>query len=169
MESFKSYLTIPSDDVLHRGKLKCMFGPAKHNDTKARFFAIHSCGHFQHEDLSNSYLRATNFSEDYSNVRHFAMVREPFDRLRSLFDYMVANEKIELWKESNTNAQYERVLANDFAGWLNLVIRQNKTPHWKQYVYIDDDLDKAISNISDDASPNVTVLVNECFEASLRY
>jgi hypothetical protein len=39
-------------------------------------------------------------------------------------------------------------------------------PHDAQFEYVDDDVDQAIALISGD-SPNVTVLINECFEASL--
>jgi len=160
MESFKSYL---SDADALPGQLKCMFGPLKHNDGKTRFFATHGCGHHDYQDLQRSFSRAISTQ----NVVHTAMVRDPFDRLRSLFDYMHANVELELWKESNTVAQYKHVREGNFAGWLDLVYQEKKTPHRKQYAYIDEDVDKAISLITGD-STNVTVLVNECFEASLR-
>jgi hypothetical protein len=41
-------------------------------------------------------------------------------------------------------------------------------PHDAQFEYVDDDVDQAIALISGD-SPNLTVLINECFEASLLF
>ena len=92
------------------------------------------------------------------------IVRDPFDRLRSLFGYINHNG---YWKDKNTEAQYERVRAGDFAGWLYLLYSEKQTPVNAQYEYIHYDIDKAISVITGD-SPKVMVLVNECFEASLR-
>ncbi len=66
------------------------------------------------------------------------------------------------WKDLHTEAQYERVHAGDFAGWLYLLYSEKHMPHHAQYEYIHYDIDKAISGITGD-SPKVMVLVNECF------
>jgi hypothetical protein len=48
------------------------------------------------------------------------------------------------------------------------VYTQDSTPQNAQYEYVDDDIHQAIISISGE-SPNVTVLVNECFEVSLLF
>jgi len=102
-----------------------------------------------------------------SAVLHIFMVRNPFDRLLSLFNYMHRHVGKEAWKEFTTEDQYDCVRADDFSGWLNLIRTEQKIPLGAQHAYIDNDVDKAISLITG-VSPRVIVLVNECFEASLR-
>ena len=58
--------------------------------------------------------------------------------------------------------------AGDFTGWLELVHKEQNVPAREQYRYIDDNVDTAISLISGNAA-DVTILVSECFEASLRF
>lgn len=169
MESLNSLVDNPDPQP---GALKCMFAPLKHNDTETRIFALNECGHFYYNEIRRSFFRVTGLSSPFTSTRddvvvHISMVRDPFDRLRSLFDYMHEHVKIEAWKEFNTEAQYDRVRVGDFSGWLNLVHSEQKIPVGAQYAYIDDDIDKAISLITGDP-PDVLVLVNECFESSLR-
>jgi len=49
------------------------------------------------------------------------------------------------------------------------VYKENFIPHDAQFEYVDnEDVDQAIALISGDF-PNVTVLINECFEANLLF
>ena len=102
-----------------------------------------------------------------ATMETFTMVREPFDRLRSYFDYMYERTEDRVWENDNTPAQYQRILEGDFVGWMELIFKEGTVPHGMQYTFIDEDVDKAIELITGD-DPNVIVLVNECFEASLR-
>jgi hypothetical protein len=63
---------------------------------------------------------------------------------------------------------YEKVREGDLASWIELVYKENSIPHDAQFEYIDDDVDQAIALITG-GSLNVTVLINECFEASLLF
>lgn len=67
----------------------------------------------------------------------------------------------------NTPAQYEQVRQGNFGAWLHLVFAEKHIPLGSQYSYFANTVDKAISIITGD-SPNVTILLNECFETSLR-
>jgi hypothetical protein len=108
-------------------------------------------------------------SFNVSTMETFAIVQDPFDRLRSYFEYCSQWVEEELWKEMHsTKAQYEKVREGDLASRIELEYKENFIPHDAQFEYVDDDVDRAIALISGD-SPNVTVLINECFEASLLF
>jgi hypothetical protein len=77
-----------------------------------------------------------------------------------------------------TDAQYDRLIANDVSGWMELRHQECaldevcKKLGTFQYEYIDKDLNKAIELISGDGQrdglPKIFTIVNECYEASLR-
>jgi hypothetical protein len=65
-----------------------------------------------------------------------------------------------------TATQYEMTKSGDFSKWLELLHTENEFVHTGfQYEFLDPNVEKAISMLG---SSNITVFVNECFEASLR-
>lgn len=96
MESLKTTIDNPERVPPRRRSLNCMMGPMKHsNDTNARFFALNQCGHYTYEEIRCSFFRATGLASPFESrnendgVLHVSIVRDPFDQLRSLFDYLV--------------------------------------------------------------------------------
>jgi len=174
-EYFKSFKGI-SDRQLKL--FSCMFGPPTHSDDSLDSGDSGQCLHMVYGRLraiwntaSHIWMEQEFARTNVDNIRvtmeTFTMVRDPFDRLRSLFDYIYDRSDDGTWEEENTKAQYARVLDGDFAGWMELIFLEDSIPLDPQYTYIDEDVDKAIELITGN-SPNVTILVNECFEASLR-
>ena len=180
MESFRNYfagLSWVKPQQLE--SISCIFGPpttrrkSSSTDTdmaechpleydKTRQAWHHAAAFWMEQELAN-----TNVEEIRVTSETFAMVRDPFDRLRSYFDVLYQGIHRHVWEEMNTDAQYRRVKEGDFHGWMELVFVEQEMPHGTQYHFIDDNVDKAISLITG-KSPNVTVLMNECLEASLR-
>jgi hypothetical protein len=76
------------------------------------------------------------------------------------------------WKRSFTEKQYDRVCAGDLEGWLELLHTENGgqtlgIPY--QYRIFDaHNITNAISLIQGD-SPHIVVLLQECYEESLRF
>lgn len=185
MESYNSLIS--SDKFLDRSQLRsylvCLFGPLKHNETVAQSFDSRECNHHGYQGLMRVWNKTVHAwmkqeavhaqvnqgrdAQDALHMKVVIMVRDPFDRLRSYFDYVVSSSHNDFWKEMMTEEQHKRVRARDFAGWLHLLYSEKLTPHGTQYEYIDDDVDKAIAAVTGE-SPKVIPLVSECFVASLR-
>jgi hypothetical protein len=121
------------------------------------------------------------------HFKAFTIVRDPFDRLLSLFYYMAkqhkrAAEGIKVgFLTQITDAQYDRVVANDIEGWMELLHSECAESGScallnSQYQYVDKDLDVAIDLISVSESvegnkvepAKVFAIVNECYDVSLR-
>jgi hypothetical protein len=163
------------------GLLPCSFGKTSsfRNDNVSKGNG-HVCDHIAYSEMMKNWFRAIDVWIDQEfdrepNVKFLnvsmemlTIVRNPFDRLRSYFDYCHGRVEREVWKTMNTEAQYAKVREGDFASWIELVYKENHIPSNAQFRYLDDNVDQAIALISGD-SPNVTVLVNECFEASLLF
>jgi hypothetical protein len=124
--------------------------------------------------------KAGNFN---FSLQAFTVVREPFDRLVSLFYYM-RNEDIMRGSQNRkgflldklTDAQYHRLKENDFNGWMELlyeecVLGRDCGILAFQFEFMDRDLGTALDLISgdgqDDGPPDVIAVVNECYEVSL--
>jgi len=117
------------------------------------------------------------------SLQSFTVVREPFDRLVSLFYYM-RNENIMRGGQNRkgflldhiTDAQYHRLKENDFNGWMELlyeecVLGRDCGILAFQFEYMDRDLGTALDLISgdgqDNGPPKVIAVVHECYEVSL--
>jgi len=181
MASLDQLLLPEKRSNLPPGLLPCSFGMTSsfRNDNVSKGNG-HVCGHIAYSGMIKNWFRAIDVWIDQEfdlrpNVKFLnvsmetlTIVRNPFDRLRSYFDYCHGLVEREVWKTVHTEAQYAKVREGDFASWIELVYRENHIPSNAQFRYLDDNVDQAIALISGD-SPNVTVLVNECFEASLLF
>jgi hypothetical protein len=131
------------------------------------------CAHANHGELQSAYVGSLSDVRSSSNnnatllppLQTFAVVREPFDRLRSYFFYMQKFVNGSQWaRRSFTQEQYKQVINGNFPRWLEL-LHQQKSPFQMQYNYLDRNATTAIEMME---NGTVHVYVNECFEASLR-
>ena len=97
----------------------------------------------------------------------FSMVRDPFDRMVSFFYYM--QEIIPHW--SFSAKQDERILADDFFGWWEVLVQEEMGGDILAVAYtyeaFDDDLDTAIELISGE-TPEILITSSDCVDMSLR-
>ena len=97
----------------------------------------------------------------------FSMIRDPFDRMVSFFYYM--QEVIPHW--SLSEQQDEKILADDFFGWLKVLVQENMETDFLSCPYMyeafDDDLDTAVELISGDL-PEIMITSSDCVDMSLR-
>jgi len=158
--------------------VSCIFGPKRHDTEESKTVDSDECSHLDYTDTREAWLEAsaswaaleverTKADHTRDTMQTFTMVRDPFDRLRSYFNYIYESVEDRYWETDETEAQYSRVLQGDFHGWMELIFAEQEVPHGPQYTFIHEDIDKAIELISGD-SPEVIALINECFEASLR-
>ena len=164
---------LPSDVVerndIHR--LVCIFGPQPPNHTKVKSKKV--CAHFKYKNTQNWIRREKMTHNDSIGSIHvpietFTMVRDPFDRMRSLFYYVRKFvNTTQWWKNFFTETHYEMVRSGDFSQWMKeLAINRTKSPVCTlQFEYLDDNVDTAIFMLG---SSNITVFLKECFEVSLR-
>lgn len=126
------------------------------------------CGHPRYTRLMNRLKVAVPFLNEamakgpHSFYFHpFTIVRDPFDRLVSLFYYM--QSIYPAWSDN------KNILDDNFAGWMrNLNNKEYKRGDQDiQFEALDDDLDTAINYITGD-TPEVFVLTSDCVSTSIR-
>lgn len=105
-------------------------------------------------------------------LRLFTIVRDPFERLVSYFQYV--RRIYPTWSFAATPLQNATILADDLDGWLNLLATEDSRafhlPYQKGALMETDDWDLATRRIGgggDEALSNVLVVIQECFEASV--
>lgn len=156
------------------------------------------CQHEPLQHLVRSYEQSLDFAappKEEVVLRPFTMVREPLARLRSLFHYVEKRCNHRFWAQLFTDQQYETLCSGDYKKWLELIGNENLRKrvtqpkpsstivkaddpvrdkygdeewlHMSQYRFLHDDIDEATAMVEGD-SPAVLVLLNECFEASVR-
>jgi hypothetical protein len=163
---------LPSDVVekknIHR--LVCIFGPQPPNHTKVK--SKEQCAHYIYKRMQDwihqEMTRNDSIGSIHASLETYTMVRDPFDRMQSLFYYVrkYVNTS-QWWKSLFTESHYEMIRSGDFFSWMKeLAINRTKSPACRlQFEYLDDNVDTAISMLG---SSNITVFLNECFEVSLR-
>lgn len=165
-------------------QMHCMFGriPRSVHVNKDR-----QCPHIDYHALRSTWEklpmmdRSSSSSSRHYSFKAFTIVREPFDQLRSYF-YFVRKRML---KDSDskrnandggyptakfTREQYKHLVSGDFASWLQVLHVQDQEGKLliRPYQFLDrQNVDKAIALIEGD-SPDVIVLINECYETSLR-
>ena len=153
------------------GTLTCIYGPPPLEGDIAWAAAATKpqCNHVNYNSIQsiwNASLSHAPFLQ--TSLTTFTMVREPFDRLRSLFYYMYkyANTSTPWGKTMSTQRQYDMVLSGNFEKWIRLLrYEQGHGNIFRQYSQLNyHNVSKAISMIQ---QGNVTVYLNECFETSL--
>jgi hypothetical protein len=153
-------------------KLECIFAPQRANNYTKVAESKHQCAHFRYKHLLNWIHQEMAHNDSIGSIHApletFTMVRDPFDRIRSLFYYVrkFVNTS-QWWKQSFSESQYEMVRSGDFSQWMKeLAMNRSKNEVCAlQFEYLNDNVDRAISMLG---SSNITVFLNECFEASLR-
>ncbi|KAL7554669.1 hypothetical protein ACHAWF_018160 [Thalassiosira exigua] len=135
------------------------------------------CVHLWYEDAAEDFAEvASEFSAavpvEYGlhssdgriRPRWFSMVRDPYERLVSLFHY----SKRDHLDHGFTSEQRKYIRTNDFEAWMRSLATDQHRFVAEQYMRFNDtDLEGALTLISGD-DPTIVPLINECFEASLR-
>lgn len=95
------------------------------------------------------------------------MVRDPFDRLVSLFHYV--QRIYPNWSQISTPEQNATILANNMSGWMELLHMQGTkcffVPYQKGAIFESDFA--TATRLIQGQIPRVFTVVQECFEASL--
>jgi hypothetical protein len=106
------------------------------------------------------------------NLQWFTVIRDPFDRMVSYYHHTLKLCNTDSsWLRGFTGMQLELLCAGDMEGWFRELYKEGGGLVYGlplQYQYIDEDIDEAIARIEGD-SPHVYVLLQECFEESLRF
>lgn len=103
---------------------------------------------------------------DFS-LRIFTMLRDPFDRLVSYFQYV--HRIYPVWSYMSTPEQNATILANNMTGWMHLLATQpSKAFHlpYQKDAMIEANFSIATELIQG-SSPRVFTVIQECFEASV--
>ena len=109
-------------------------------------------------------LGGKNETSLHVSLEFFTIVRDPVDRLISLFHY--CQRIYPHWKRWFTEAQNERLLADDLEGWLKLMATE-AAERQDQYAFLAENPEKAISLVQGD-SPRILTFVHDCFDTSVR-
>ena len=114
------------------------------------------------------YLKGSSDNAEVS-IHPFTMVREPFDRLQSIFYYMYSRRQFPMWKSAFTEQQNRRVAENDLAGWMESLHRDG-TPKQdlnllNQRFYFSKDMNTAKQLVN---NGRILTLVMECFDVSIK-
>jgi len=153
--------------MMYKGTLEGMANVSSRYACEGRNpFECYNCAHATYNELKQTW-QASAVDNDRTDVamEPFTIVREPFDRLRSYFYFCRKFVNTTQWhRNQHSEAQYERVISGNFKGWLELVYIEGKRPQL-QFEHLHHNIDEAIALVE---SSEVMVLVNECFEASLR-
>ena len=163
---------------IHNPNLGCAYGflspnqkiPIKYNIKEWR------CGHIQLERLLKGVTKPLDnwkgrqsIDFDMISFHPFAMVRDPFDQMKSLFNYIYKFRDSELWKTDFTMQQYQKVLDNDFAGWIESLHRNgtlySESRMFSQMTFFSNDLTTAKELVQ---KGRILILVTECFNVSIK-
>jgi hypothetical protein len=165
--------TLLPSDVVERNniqRLLCIYGPQPPNHTKVKSNKQAQCAHYKnkqtqdwiHEEMTHN----DSIGSIHASLETITMVRDPFDRMQSLFYYVRQSVNTSQgWKSLFTESHYEMIRSGDFFSWMKELAINRTTSPALQFEYLDDNVDTAISMLG---SSNITVFVNECFEVSLR-
>ena len=100
-------------------------------------------------------------------LHSFSMVRDPFERMVSFFYFMQIN--IPWWSASDK--QDERILADDFFGWLDVIQQERRSSYIISHPFMHEafhpNVDKAIELITGD-NPEIMITSSDCVDMSLR-
>jgi len=149
----------------------CLLGENGGSGEAATAEKLRHCTHATYKGTVNFWAHSVaavrNPTERQYTLQTFTLLREPFDRLVSYFNY--AREIYPWWNESSTEAQNRMIVAGDFGGWLRKLKKEDGSyatgiPYQKNFIHFD--ADRAISIITGDR-PRVLALLTECFEASV--
>jgi hypothetical protein len=107
--------TLLPSQVMERNsihRLSCIFGPKPINYTQER--SKHLCGHYQdksmQEWMDQEMAHDDSLVSLHAPIARLTIVREPFDRIRSLFYYVRRYvNTTQHWKGEMTVTQYEIV------------------------------------------------------------
>lgn len=130
-----------------------------------------------HDCYHSPYLRMTKEIQDLSqelqcvfSERWVSMIRDPFDRLVSLF-YFSKGVSFNMYLYNSK--QSEMIKNDDIQGWMETLTEEEyryiSEQHWQFVGWTDsnNDLEEALELIDGD-QPTILTLISECFEASLR-
>jgi hypothetical protein len=155
-------------DFGHRFISGCVFGHfAKTHNVSVEPICAHVRFDSYQELWRDVQLLQRNGSLSSASMETFTVIREPLATLRSFFHMHRAYPRDA--NHTNTKEQIKAVESGDFYEWIQLLHTQDEERKTAfQYEFLDRSVDKATAMISGD-EPQVMVLLNECYEESMRY
>lgn len=158
---------------------KCFFGFGEKSSLPKHRGAIDTitdgCPHRQLKSLERHYntvvpLLHSRHRATVDEIGMFTIIREPWDRMNSLFHY--ARQIYPKWKDSFTHEQNQCILTKNLTCFVHQLHTQGGARvvgATAQYKLLDSNFDRAIKLITPSASSpaRVLILINECFDASL--
>ena len=129
----------------------------------------HQCYHGDYNPMMKQVQHLSHeLNQDWEkNIRWISMIRDPYERLVSLFHFSKDNDMYPFNPQ-----QLDMIKNDDLHGWM-----ESLTEHHSRYIAYQHmqfqergilDLEKSLSLTADGEMPTILTLVNECFEASLR-
>ena len=165
MRTYDTFLPSAALSQLDHNVINCFYGKQDSPMLSSNETNKPSCGHVTYKDLTMTWNETKAFTK--AKLHIFTIIREPFAALQSLFYYMHHFVNTTRWcSECGSKPQYDQVVAGDFEAWMTLLYHETNAPPF-QYQFLDRNVTKAIEMVQG-KSPQVTVYLNECFEASLR-
>mmetsp|Transcript_32319 Transcript_32319/g.74446 ORF Transcript_32319/g.74446 Transcript_32319/m.74446 type:complete len:379 (-) Transcript_32319:370-1506(-) len=165
---------------------KCLFEhtnhPPDYDISRQNDIYAPSCFHSYYEDmvkevtkLTTEYLLPlpeTNYSETFNfrndtvtlKIKWLSMVRDPYDRLKSLFVY----SKDDYLDHEYTDKQIEYIEIDDFEGWMNSLREPRHHYIANQYMRFNYTSINGAKSLIKGEDPTIYTLIQECFQASLR-
>jgi len=156
-----------SEKSLGRDETKfwnCMFGYSETaNISKRTGKDLSPCPHWFYENMVASKYGMHDGGE-IIRPRYFAMIRDPYERLVSLFHYS-KRDTLDHYFDEEQRGYLE---SDDLAAWMKSLRKPGNAYIAHQYMRFDSSNAESAMALIDGDDPTVFTLINECFEASLR-
>ncbi|KAL7525032.1 hypothetical protein ACHAWF_001178 [Thalassiosira exigua] len=135
------------------------------------------CPHLEYEDKADWFDTAQKAYSHFTPLEYglhdpdgritshwFTMVRDPYDRLVSLFHY---SKRDTLGHDYNDD-QLEYIKTDNLEAWIQSLAEEDNKYEVEQYYWLSSEGLQNATDLISGYDPAIFVLINECFEASLR-
>jgi len=152
----------------------CMYGYSETANISKRVVKATPCAHWYYEDMVEKNLSRLSASvpseygmhdgEEMIQPRYFAMIRDLYERLVSLFHY----SKWDSLDHDFDEEQRRYLESDDLAAWIMSLRKPENSFISHQYMRFNYTNVEGAMALIEGEEPTIFTLLNECFEASLR-